>query len=380
MSTELLTRGRWLNRLAIQSLTVILAVLLYWLLGFLVEDIESIEGPIFDNKAVPSLEEIEGRHIDARLLERKVELEQAIAQRAQEIKKREQEQRFTKDSAQNLERTISQLLELQKLSIQKDATLSGAQQADFSNSLEFFLESQRRYQELNQELSTFLGEKTILESELSALKETISKQRQPAQEEHKSLLDEYRRKYGTQVDAHRLKLAFMQLSVLIPALALVGYLVARKRQSIYFAFVMAFGAACVTKVGQVLHRYFPEKYFKYILIAALILVAARILIYFIRTVVSPKRQLLLKQYREAYERFLCPVCDYPIRVGPRRFLYWTRRTVKKVVPQTNLAGSEETYTCPSCGTLLFEECAHCKAVRYSLLPHCQHCGAEKQIN
>ncbi len=92
--------------------------------------------------------------------------------------------------------------------------------------------------------------------------------------------------------------------------------------------------------------------------------------------------LYFKQYRQAYERFLCPVCEYPIRTGPRKYLYWTRRTVHK----TALTGTSSSapdvdalYTCPACGTCLFEKCVSCESICHSLLPNCEHCGAERTL-
>ena len=35
---------------------------------------------------------------------------------------------------------------------------------------------------------------------------------------------------------------------------------------------------------------------------------------------------------------------------------------------------DEPYSCPSCGTTLFEDCRQCGHSRHSLLPHCSHCG------
>ena len=199
----------------------------------------------------------------------------------------------------------------------------------------------------------------------------INKQRQPARNEYNALSRK-----------HRQNLAFLQLAILLPILLAAVIVIIRKRSSIYFPLFLAFGAATLIKVFLVVHAYFPSKYFKYILIGGLLLVVARLLIYFIRSIAFPKTEWLVRQYREAYERFLCPVCEYPIRIGPRRFLFWTRRTVNKVVIPTERADrpdQEEKYTCPSCGSELFEECSSCHKIRHSMLPHCSHCGAGKEI-
>ena len=124
-----------------------------------------------------------------------------------------------------------------------------------------------------------------------------------------------------------------------------------------------------------MHEYFPSRYFKYIITIALIIVVVRLLVYVIRQILHPKRDALLKQYREAYERFLCPVCEYPIRTGPRKWLYWTRRTVHKVLLQPGAGAAQDAYTCPSCGNSLFRPCAACGNIRHTMLPHCEHCGA-----
>ncbi len=106
-----------------------------------------------------------------------------------------------------------------------------------------------------------------------------------------------------------------------------------------------------------IHKYFPSRYFKYVLVLGLLIAVVRILVTVIRIVAFPKAQWLTK-HQEAYERFLCPVCEYPIRTGPRKYMFWTRRTVNKV-PLSGETGEEKPYTCPSCGTPLFEECPVC---------------------
>ena len=151
-----------------------------------------------------------------------------------------------------------------------------------------------------------------------------------------------------------IRLACLQLLILIPLLAAGALLIVKKRSSIYFPLFLGYGAATLLKVSLVIHEYFPSKYFKYVLILGLLIAVAKLLIYFIRAIAFPKAQWLTKQYREAYERFLCPICEYPIRTGPRKFLFWTRRTVNKIVLPKD-STKDESYACPACGTVLFEE-------------------------
>jgi predicted RNA-binding Zn-ribbon protein involved in translation (DUF1610 family) len=154
----------------------------------------------------------------------------------------------------------------------------------------------------------------------------------------------------------------------------------KKRESIYVTLIYAYGVAVVAKVGLVMHEYFPSRYFKYVLILVSLAIVIRILVALLRTIGRPGRDWLLKQYREAYETFFCPICDYPIRRGPLKYLFWTRRSIKKLTnPPASAAESHEPYTCPICGTKLYEECDQCHAVRHSLLPSCEKCGAEKSL-
>jgi hypothetical protein len=360
MKTEVKSKGRWIHRFAIQFFTVVLTVLVLWLLSFLVRDIRTIQGP--DYAA------IEGTHLDKALVAKRAELEKQIADLTRQIENQTEKQRVVGDSSRNLQQTITQLLELQKLGMQKSVSFSDTEQANFTSSLNLFLENQRKYQELSQTVSDMLERKQGIVREKEQVEQELEKQRQPAREEYQGLSAK-----------HRLKLAFMQLAVLLPILAVAAVVIIKKRSSIYFPLFLAFGVATLIKVALVVHEYFPSKFFKYVLIVSLLLVVARLLVYFIRTIAFPKAQWLIKQYREAYERFLCPVCEYPIRIGPRRFLFWTRRTVHKLVVPLERGDQEEAYTCPACGSRLFEECPSCHKIRHVMLPHCAHCGAEKDI-
>lgn len=351
-------KGPWFQRFLINFFTVVLAVLVFWVLGFLMEDIESIEGPRY--------RDVEERFVDGDLVEKAKRLAEEIAATGREMDAKREEMRILSDSSSNLQSTISQLIELQKLTIQKSLSLPEAHSANLSESLAGFLESRKLYQAHSAELSGLSERKRKLESERLKLDKTIEEQREPARKEYERLAEK-----------HNLRIAAFQLAVLLPLLAAGGYLAVRKRGSVYFPLFLAFGGAVLVKSALVIHRYFPTRYFKYFIVLGLLAAVVRILVTIIRIVAFPRAQWLTKQYREAYERFLCPVCEYPIRTGPRKYMFWTRRTVNKV-PLSGETGEEKPYTCPACGTSLFEQCGACGGLRHSLLPFCLHCGAEKK--
>lgn len=354
-------RGSWGIRQLIRLFTVVLGVLFFWLLGFLVKDIKSLPGPDFG--------QVRDEYIDQALGEKSQQIGAQIGDLERKIKAKEAEQHLAGDSSQNLQRTINQLLELQRLSMQKAVALPESEKDNLATSLKGFLASQRSYQSLNQDIAGLTAQKLQLEEEKRQIERQIADQERPARDEFQRI-----------AEAHRLRLALYQLMILIPLLLVSGYLLIAKRGSIYFPLLVALSGATLVKAALVVHEYFPTRYTKYALIVVLLGVVLRLLVYCIRTAAFPKSEWLAKHHREAYERFLCPVCEYPIRTGPRRFLYWTRRTVHKVLPQGDAAHAEEPYTCPSCGTAVFETCPSCQKVRHSLLAHCEHCGAKKETS
>ncbi len=353
--------GTWGVRLLIKLFTLVLGILVFWLLGFLMEDIGTVSGPNY--------QEIEKQYLDQTLVARETQVEKQIRDIDLQISGKREQQQLLSDSSKKLQQTMNQLLELKRLGVEKGvSTLSTAEETSLSASLTHFLENQKAYQNLNQNVTELSSQKQALEDEKRHVSDQLADQQKPAQ-----------REYERQWDAHRLRLAFYQLAILVPLLVVSGILLIRGRGNRYFPLLLAFGVATLVKVALVIHKYFPSRYFKYILILTLLAVVARLLVHFIRITVAPKLDWLIRRYREAYERFLCPVCEYPIRTGPRKFLYWTRRTVHKVLPHGDGSAKEEDYTCPACGTKLFEECGHCHGIRHALLEHCEHCGAQKEL-
>lgn len=243
MKTSPQPKGPWIHRFSIRIFTVVLAILVYWVLGFLVEDIKSIKGPQYD--------EIERKHVDQTLVERDKNLVADIAELDRAISNKREEIRIVGDSSRNLQETITQMIELQKLSVQKSITLPEAEQTNLSESLSRFLEYQRRYQEYNAELSALTDRKQSLESERLIVKRKIEQQQKPARDEYQRLAEK-----------HRLRLAAFQLMILIPLLAVGVFLTVKKRGSIYFPLFLGYGAAVLLKVSLVVHAYFPSRYFK----------------------------------------------------------------------------------------------------------------------
>ncbi len=353
-------KGSQANRFAIRFFTFALSILIFWALGFIVADIKSTSGPEY----AP----IETRYLNPQTLSQQQTLNRKLEELNRQIQAKQEEQRLVGESSKNLQQTINQLLDLQKITLQKALALSDSTQQNLSTSLNRFLENQKTYQTLNSAIADLTAEKHNLEAERQQLETQLDQQRIPAQAEFERLSQQ-----------HRFKVAAIQLAILLPLMALASFLVMRKRSSVYSPLVFALGVATLLRIVFVLWEYFPARWFQYILIGALILVVGTLLTYFIRSVAFPKTQFLVQQFREAYQSFLCPICDYPMRTGPRRYLFWTRRTVNKIIVPANTPTPEEPYTCPACGTGLLETCPECQQIRHSLLPHCQHCGAANDI-
>ncbi|NLB55298.1 MAG: hypothetical protein GX811_05955 [Lentisphaerae bacterium] len=359
MTTKIKPKGRWIHRFAIRFLTFVLTILVVWLLNFLINDIRSVPGPRLDR--------FTEQFVSKELLSEEARLTEDIQQLTTQINNLSERQGAVGDTSGSLRDTVTQLVHLNSVSL-KNNRFSPEQQQKLNENLEHFLEIRNVFEQLIQEKSKLITQRQKLNGEKDKVSKELSVQRAHAVAQ-----------YDKAMHIHRMKLAFLQLALLIPILGLVAFLMIRFRGHAYYPLMLAPGIATLIQVAFVIHEYFPSKYFKYVLAIALILTVAYILVHFIKTVARPKQAWLVKQFREAYERFLCPVCEYPIRVGPRRFMYWTRRTVNKLGLPGEQASREEPYTCPVCGTCLFEKCESCQQIRHAKLPNCRHCGAEKQI-
>jgi hypothetical protein len=358
-------RGTWWQRFLIALLAVALTALIYWLLGFILGDIGTIPGPQYD--------EFERAQLDPQLPATAERLAREIADTEREATNQANRQNLLRESTRGAQQTLNQLLEIQRLSIEQDATLTDEQQDALAESQRLFLENQRRDQELSESRAELHERLFALREEKRQNEIALQKAREPIREQFDRLMDR-----------HRLKLAAIKIAVLAPLWALGAWLFLRWRDTNYAPLVYALDIALVLKTFQVMHEYFPRRYFKYILIIAAIAAISWILYRLLRLVARPNRDWRLRQYREAYQAFLCPICRYPIRRGPLRYVPWPPRSVPLPLPYREGPGegsapADPPYTCPSCATPLYEPCPSCGNTRHALLPACEHCGTTKDI-
>ncbi len=352
-------KGPITHRVLVFVFSAVFAVLFYWLLGFVINDIGSWPGPDWAS--------VEQELLDPQLKQTSSSLDDRIAETRRKIDETESRQNLLNDSIDNSKRTMDQLLEIQRLSLENRSELSPKEQSAMSESIQRFLGNQQQYQAYNEEISR-LNEQLI----------GLQQQQRDNRRDIEAALEPIRERYQRQQDRHNLMMAGLKLAVLVPLSLVLLMLYYRQRTSIYTPLVYAAGLAVTVKMMLVMHQHFPSRYFKYILILVSLGVVTWVLVYLLRMIAFPKKDWLLKQYRDAYESFFCPICSYPIRRGPLRYMSWTRRSLRKAVrglPAADAADREEVYSCPMCGTRLYEECTSCHAVRHSLLPACDKCGA-----
>jgi len=362
MSAKARAKGPWTHRFAVVFFSILLAAFFFWLLSFVVDDIGSLKGPDY--------EATEKRLLDQGLVSQAAMLDVKIAETNRRIADLESSQSLLRDSTTSSQRTMNQLLEMQKLSIQKNVTPTPAEQNALAESESTFLANQKRYQSLNEDIARLSDGKRALEASKREIDARLAEGRKGVDVEFARL-----------ARRHNFKVAALQLAFLMPIVLVCAYFFLRKRSGIYAPLIYAAASATIAQVILVMHEHFPSRYFKYIFIAAVIAVIVRILVSLIRAMAFPKADLLIKQYREAYERFLCPVCEYPIRRGSLKYRFWDRRSIRKLAQiEQPAAAKDEPYTCPACGTALYEECASCHGMRHSLLPYCETCGARKDTS
>ncbi len=353
-------KGTFWMRAGILLLAVLFGILVYWSLGFVLDDIRVFKFPdrksFFDDRRDPALAtKLEALESELRELNHKHEL-------------LNQQRGFIKDSSSSLQIVVDNLF---KLKNREQQLISEAQFGRVLNSLDKVIAIQDDYKTTADSYIDITNAKYEVQKKIAALKKQLE-----AEDRRINNL------YSQAVRRQRIKTAILQLSMLVPLALAATVLLVKKRSSVYRMIFVSSAVAIYWKTGMFMHEHFPTRSFKYIIMGCLLVLVAWGFVWLIRNLTRPKLETLLKQYRQAYERFLCPVCEYPIRRGPRKYLYWTRRTVHKVSLNSGAAAdsaADSPYICPACGTRIFEKCSECGAVRHSLLPACHECGHVKPI-
>lgn len=352
--------GSWTVRWLIRLFTVLFGLLVYWLLGFFIDDIGHWPGPDYST--------LEEQMLAPELTQQSRQRGEQLEEVRREITAQQARQVILRDSTSNAQTTMNQLLQFQQLSLEKGVTPTEQEQLALAESQQRFLTNQKQYQQLTEEISRLQEQQRGLEAQQRDLESQLQIAREPVRNEYQRL-----------ARRHDLWLASIKLAVLTPLLILGVVLFLRQREGIYMPLFAAFAVAVAAKVMLVMHEYFPARYFKYILIITFLIIVTKALLGLLRSLAFPRREWLHKQYREAYEAFLCPICNFPIRRGPLKYLFWTRRSIRKLhvpVPGTE---ADAPYCCPACGTSLFAECRQCHQIRHTLLPTCEHCGATDAV-
>lgn len=344
-------------RFLVMSLNVVFALLVYWLLGFVMDDIANRPGPV--------LQVIQKKYQDPILVKEKKAINEQIKKRLNTINEQQQQQKILETSIHSYSDTMNQLLDLQKASIQKGITFSSESQKNLQNVTAFYLDYQKQFQDLNHFITKDNIEVQRLQNRVQEIDTMLGTQNVQAEKEYNSLWI-----------SHNWAIAGLQLLALVPLLLITAYLYRKYRKGPYNVMIIAVGVAVFLKISMVMHDYFPSYIFKYALILALIYMTARALVSKLRMIESPNHPWLMKQYSEAYQKNTCPMCQFVFKPGISKFFSMeNKKTIS--TPDYQYLNTIDAYTCPCCGQMLFEKCSSCSHLRYSLLSYCDTCGTQK---
>ncbi len=347
-----------LHRALIWFLATVLTVLFYWALDFIASDIGNIDRPEY--------EKVEEEVGDAKLRD---ELEALHDQRDDlNTRKSGQQdiQQVLRQSTGELRSTMEQLVALHRLDIEAGVEPTEERQRALAESQTLYLAKQAEFQQANEAIGKLSQESRDTQASIDALEERRQDDAERVREE-----------YQARLDKRGLKVAGLKLAFLLPALAVGVWLVLRHRHKLYASIFYAWFVAAFARVAAVMHEYLPGRWFRHIAVAAAIAVVIALIAQVVRLMAAPRRDLLLRRYREAYGRHRCPVCAYQIMRGPLKHATWTAKGPATAASEA-APDADEPYTCPSCGAGLYHECAECESVRHTLLPYCDSCGAEQE--
>lgn len=351
-------KGSWGIRFFIILLGVTLGILFYWVLSFFEKDCDRLKGP----DAV----EIRREYVAQALDDRKELLAKEVDRLNDKIRTLNEQLTSLRKDTGTLQNTLSQLLSIQKQSVEKGIEFSDESRQTLQQAQSAFLANQNRNQQFNQQISDLILARQAKQGELNTLSEQIE-----------TLEKDFEEAFEKLHEKHRWKIAAVKLAVLLPVFLIASLVFMKYRTGTYWPLVWAAFAASFVKIAVVAHRHFPGAYFKYMVILVIIIIVLRLLIYLIRLIVAPKKDLLIKQYQQLYDQCRCPVCSKPIRSGPLRYIGGLKKKSLLSLSNADILTHQQPYTCPSCGSGLYHQCERCGKIRHTLLPYCEHCGSER---
>jgi len=321
-------------RWTILLLSGLLFILFWWLLDFVIEDIDNRQGPNYQTYRSAEV----GTELTAQdkgLREQQASIKRDLA-RQQEIKKA----RLQK--LQNAREDWGQRAGEHRLELEAKRQPTEQLRQDLAEARKRITDAQATVEAVDAKLAELSSQKYTVGIELEEAGKKIKAAHEKADEKHEEAL----RRYNFIV-------ASWKLAFIVPFFLAAAWLVLRKRKSIYRPILLALLLASFWQLGSVMGDHFPLEFFKYIAIAAAIVITLAFLVRLLRSAARPRPDVQLKQRRESYHKDICPICSHPF-------------------PHEH----GKAFTCPSCGTGLFSDCAACSGSRHSLLPFCIHCGAE----
>src|SRR5687767_13001079 len=113
-------RGPWTHRALIWVFAVALGFLIYWLLGFVVNDIATWPGPAYET--------IEQEMLDPALLREEAEIAREHDTIQAKVRERESRQRLLRDSTESSQQTMNQLIGIYRLGLEKNVEPTEAEQ------------------------------------------------------------------------------------------------------------------------------------------------------------------------------------------------------------------------------------------------------------
>jgi len=354
VAKNLESKGTLWQRVQSISLTLLLALLLIGFFGFLRYDVSDLEGP-YRQSYIDALDQGPQDNLDDLLSQQR--------ENSRELQRNRNLQQDYKASRENARQVMEEISSLHRLSIEQGLKPTEEDVIALANARARFLSAQEQLELANIAVTEGNSRAFELTDDIREQMKVVSQHNIPAIEE-----------FNDVYDSHRVRVAIYKLGIPLPMFLFAAWLVRRHRRSPYRPIFFAFLIATFWEVGVITEEHFPRDYFKYIAIGVAILIVGLFLKYTLKNLSAPPKDLLLRRYRESYEKCRCPRCDFPIRRGILRDVVWGKKGPN--LPNITETGHQEesSYCCPSCGTDLFGECDSCQKITHSLLPNCENCG------